>query len=74
MHLSEASDLADMFPLIDVVLRKLEAGERIGLDDPLYETYLAVRQRGLVHRVGEQGERVVPSPRADEYRAARLKK
>lgn len=74
MHPSEASDLSESYPFLDEILRMVESGEVIELGHPLYETYLLARQRGLVQRIGKEGEKVVPSPRAEEYRELRPKR
>lgn len=67
MHNREADDLNSMYPLMGHVIRMVENGESITPDSPYYQTYLAARQRGLVHRTGKDGKKIEPSPRAKTF-------
>jgi hypothetical protein len=56
MHRKEASDLQSQYPLIGHVLRIIKAGGMVDPTDPLYSTYLIIRQRGLVCRNPDSGQ------------------
>lgn len=67
MHDNEVKYLSEKYPLIGEVLRRLVEGETITEDSPFWETYLIARQRGLVHREGEDLSLIRPSSRGEEY-------
>lgn len=67
MREGEAKDLDDKYPLIGTVLRKIQEGGSIKEGDPLWPTYLIVRQRGLVQRTGPDKRTIVPSARAGKF-------
>jgi len=69
MHEEEATDLNQQYPFLRTVLGMVGSGETITQDNPLYDTYLIARQRGLVHRTGPAGQTIETSPRADEFRS-----
>lgn len=74
MQEGEVSDLDARYPFLNHVLGLIEAGVKITAESEYFETYLAIRSRGLVQREGEEGVIIKPSPRAGEYRRLRAKK
>jgi hypothetical protein len=69
MKEKEAIDLNQKYPFLRTVLNIIDSGEIITLDNPLWDTYLIARQRGLVHRTGSDGMTIQTSSRAAELRS-----
>jgi len=67
MQEGEVSDISKGHPLMGVVLKMIESGEKIEKDGPFYSTYLLARQRGFVERVGADKETIAVSARGNEF-------
>ena len=71
MKSGEINDLNAQYPFLSHVLRILSEGGTIDQDSPYWDTYLIARQRGLVHRVGDDKRTITESPRGQEFREKR---
>lgn len=63
----EVTDLTTAYPMLCTALRMISGGKIINKDDPMWPTYLLIRQRGLVERTGDKGKIINVSHRGLEF-------